>query len=45
LSTKKTWNSKIHRFKPRVMGPLQPGSEEIEPDIENCQVLGFSKGE
>ena len=22
----------------------QPGSEAIEPDIENCQVLGFSKG-
>jgi len=22
----------------------QPGSEAIEPDIENCQVLGFAKG-
>ena len=23
----------------------QPGSESAEPDIENCQVIGFSKGE
>lgn len=23
----------------------QPGSESIEPDIENLQVIGFSKGE
>jgi len=23
----------------------QPGSEEVEPDIENCQVLGFAKGD
>jgi len=22
----------------------QPGSEAMEPDIENCQVLGFAKG-
>lgn len=22
----------------------QPGSEEIEPDIENCQVIGFAQG-
>jgi hypothetical protein len=22
----------------------QPNSESIEPDIENCQVLGFSSG-
>jgi len=22
----------------------QPGSEAVEPDIENCQVLGFAKG-
>ena len=22
----------------------QPYSESIEPDIENCQVIGFSKG-
>jgi len=22
----------------------QPGSETVEPDIENCQVLGFAKG-
>jgi len=23
----------------------QPGSEAVEPDIENCQVLGFAKGD
>ena len=23
----------------------QPDSESIEPDIENCQVIGFSEGE
>jgi len=23
----------------------QPGSEAAEPDIENCQVLGFAKGD
>ena len=23
---------------------FQPGSETIEPDIENCQVVGFAKG-
>ena len=23
---------------------LQPGSGSIEPDIENCQVIGFAKG-
>jgi len=23
----------------------QPRSEAIEPDIENCQVLGFAKGD
>ena len=22
----------------------QPGSESIEPDIENCQVIGFAHG-
>jgi hypothetical protein len=22
---------------------FQPGSESIEPDIENCQVIGFAK--
>ncbi len=22
----------------------QPGSEAVEPDIENCQVLGFAEG-
>jgi hypothetical protein len=22
----------------------QPGSESIKPDIENCQVIGFSEG-
>ena len=22
----------------------QPGSEAVEPDIKNCQVLGFAKG-
>ncbi len=22
----------------------QPGSETIEPDIENCQVIGFAQG-
>ena len=24
---------------------FQPGSEAIEPDIENCQVVGFAQGE
>ncbi|MDT8302174.1 MAG: hypothetical protein RQ760_11870 [Sedimentisphaerales bacterium] len=24
---------------------FQPESESIEPDIENCQVIGFAKGE
>jgi len=24
---------------------FQPGSETIEPDIENCQVVGFAKGD
>lgn len=24
---------------------FQPGSEVLEPDIENCQVLGFAKGD
>ncbi|MGD2094066.1 MAG: hypothetical protein PVH77_03565 [Phycisphaerales bacterium] len=23
----------------------QPESESVEPDIENCQVIGFAKGE
>ena len=23
---------------------FQPGSESIEPDVENCQVIGFAKG-
>lgn len=23
---------------------FQPGSEALEPDIENCQVLGFADG-
>ncbi len=23
---------------------FQPGSESIEPDIENCQVIGFAEG-
>ena len=23
----------------------QPGSKAIEPDIENCQVLGFARGD
>lgn len=23
---------------------FQPGSEAIEPDIENCQVIGFAQG-
>ena len=23
----------------------QPDSESVEPDIENCQVVGFSEGE
>lgn len=22
----------------------QPGSEAVEPDIENCQVIGFAQG-
>ena len=24
---------------------FQPGSESVEPDIENCQVIGFAQGE
>lgn len=23
---------------------FQPGSESAEPDVENCQVIGFAKG-
>jgi hypothetical protein len=24
---------------------FQPGTEAVEPDIENCQVIGFAQGE
>jgi hypothetical protein len=24
---------------------FQPGSESVEPDVENCQVIGFAQGD
>lgn len=24
---------------------FQPGSDSVEPDIENCQVIGFAEGQ